>query len=253
MPVLLEVKNLNKSFGGVHAVNNVSFTLNSGIIKAIIGPNGAGKTTLFNIISGILKANSGRVSFKGEDITGLNPHEIAERGIVRTFQNIKLAGHMSVLDNVMIGRHSKTRAGFFAAALSLPWTIKEEARTKEVCMEIMEMFSLTDLANEEVSNLPFGKQRAVEFARALAADPELLLLDEPASGLNIYETEELAEVIERIKNKGITILLVEHDMSLVMDISDEILVLNFGKEVASGLPEKVQKNPEVINIYLGEG
>jgi branched-chain amino acid transport system ATP-binding protein len=250
--MLIKIEKLNRFFGGLHAVNNVSFNVNKGQIKAIIGPNGAGKTTLFNLISGTLKTSSGNTYFKDGLITGLKPYQIAKKGISRTFQNVQLFPNLTVLENVMVGRHIQSRGGFFAGMLSLPFTEKEEKNIKEKSMNLLKLFSLQDLKYEEVMNLPFGKQRLVEFARALATEPELLLLDEPAAGLNIYETEELANQIKKIRDMGITILLVEHDMSLVMDISDEIVVLNYGTKIAEDHPEKIQKNKNVIKIYLGE-
>lgn len=250
--MLIKIDNLNRFFGGLHAVNNVSFNVKKGQIKAIIGPNGAGKTTLFNLISGTLKTSSGNTYFKNYLITGLKPYQIAKKGISRTFQNIQLFPNLSVLENVMIGRHIQSKGGFFAGMLNLPFTEKEEKNIKEKSLDLLKLFSLQDLKDEEVMNLPFGKQRLVEFTRALATEPELLLLDEPAAGLNIYETEELADQIKKIRDLDITILLVEHDMSLVMDISDEIVVLNYGKKIAEDHPENIQKNKEVIKIYLGE-
>jgi branched-chain amino acid transport system ATP-binding protein len=249
---LLEIKKINKFFGGLQAVNNVSFQLNSGLIKAVIGPNGAGKTTLFNLISGSILPTSGRVFFQKTDITNYKPYLVARKGIARTFQNIKLCRHMTVLENVMIGRHTRSKAGFLSAFLNLPMTWKEEKLIQEEAMKVIELLGIEDYREKEVSQLPFGIQRSVELARALAAEPTLLLLDEPASGLNIHETKDLAKLICDIKNKGITILIVEHDMSLIMDISDEIVVLNFGQKIAEGKPREIQANQEVINIYLGE-
>lgn len=249
---LLDVKDLDRSFGGLHAVNRVSFEVPSGSIQAIIGPNGAGKTTLFNLISGTLSPDGGSVHFHDRDITGLKPHKIAGMGMIRTFQNLKLSGHMTVLENVMIGRHIRSRAGFISAFLNLPNAWKEEKSIREEALRSIELLGLKDLCHRETKNLPFGKQRAVELARALAAEPELLLLDEPASGLNIHETKELSELIRGISGRGVTILLVEHDMSLVMDISDRIVVLNFGRKIAEGGPQEIQSNKEVIKIYLGE-
>ncbi|HUV06896.1 MAG TPA: ABC transporter ATP-binding protein, partial [Spirochaetia bacterium] len=202
------------------AVENVSFRVREGQIKALIGPNGAGKTTLFNLISGNLRPTAGRVFFLDELVTGLKCHEVAQRGISRTFQTIKLSSTMTVLENVMLGMHTRTRAGFIAGMLNLPWTWSEERTIRDTSHAFLELFSLGNVAQVEVGSLPFGKQRAVEFARALAAEPKLLLLDEPASGLNLHETAELSELIVRIRDMGITILLVEHDMSLVMGISD---------------------------------
>jgi branched-chain amino acid transport system ATP-binding protein len=252
MSELLKVSALNRYFGGLHAVAEVSFSVTEGVIKAIIGPNGAGKTTLFNLISGNMVPSSGQTHFQNKLITGLKAHEIARRGLARTFQNIRLCPHMTVLENTMLGRHTKGRAGFIAGMLNLPWTWREESDIREKSLEILKLLSLEDLCDVEAGSLPFGKQRAAEFARALAAEPKLLLLDEPASGLNLHETEELAELILRIRDLDMTVLLVEHDMSLVMDISDEIVVLNYGKKIAEGTPSEIQKNEEVISIYLGE-
>jgi branched-chain amino acid transport system ATP-binding protein len=250
--VLLATKNLHRSFGGVHAVCDVTFDVLPGAIKAIIGPNGAGKTTLFNLIAGTLTPNAGEVIFRGKRITGRKPHAVAALGIARTFQTTKLFPHMTVLENVMVGRHARTRSGFIAGMLNLPWTWREDRQTKDKAMEILENLGLASYAPETASNLPFGRQRLVEFARALATEPTLLLLDEPAAGLNIYETQELAELIQRIRDRGITCLIVEHDMSLVMNISDEVVVLDQGKQIAEGPPAAIQRNPDVIRIYLGD-
>ncbi len=250
--VLLEAIDLNHHFGGLHAVRNVSFQARSGQIKAIIGPNGAGKTTLFNLIAGTLPPDSGAVYFKGRNITSQKPHTIAKLGLLRTFQTTKLFPHMNVLENVMVGRHSQSKAGFIAGMLNLPLTWKEEKVIREKAREILELLKLESLSDVLAGNLPFGKQRMVEFARALATEAELLLLDEPAAGLNIHETEELSGLLRDIRGWGKTLLIVEHDMSLVMDISDEILVLDQGKKIAEGKPETIQRSPEVIRVYLGE-
>ncbi len=249
---LLTIASLGKAFGGLQAVNDVSFTVHPGTIKAVIGPNGAGKTTLFNLITGSLPPSGGTVSLHDHDITGWKPHRIASLGVARTFQNIKLFHGMSVLENVMIGRHVRSSAGFFASMLHLPSVIAEEQRIRRSAMERLEQLGIADLADVEATSLAFGQQRAVELARALAMEPELLLLDEPAAGLNIYETAEIGRLIGEIRNLGITVLLVEHDMSLVMDISDEVVVLSFGKKIAEDVPEEIQRNPEVIKVYLGE-
>jgi branched-chain amino acid transport system ATP-binding protein len=251
--IMLEVSNLRRSFGGLKAVDDVSFEVARGAIKAVIGPNGAGKTTLFNLISGILPADGGTIHQNGREITGLQPHRIAALGICRTFQTTKLFPRMSVLENVMVGRHPRTRAGFISGLFSLPWTWKEERAIRDRCLELLAALGLAGSAGEAALNLPFGKQRLLEIARALATEPSLLLLDEPAAGLNIYETREMADLILKIRDWGTTVLLVEHDMSLVMDISDEIVVLNYGQKVAEGRPEVIQRDPEVIRIYLGGG
>ena len=248
----LEVQNLNRRFGGLQAVNNVSFNVNRGMIKAVIGPNGAGKTTLFNLIAGNLSANSGRIFFDNVKINGLKPYQIAGKGVSRTYQNIKLFHGMTALENVMVGRHIRSRAGFVAGMLNLPWTWPEEKKIREKAMEYLDLLGVADCADTEIGNLSFGQQRGVEFARALATEPTLLLLDEPAAGLNIYETAEIGRLITKIRESGITVLLVEHDMSLVMDISDEIVVLSFGEKIAEDLPQNIQQNEEVVRIYLGD-
>jgi branched-chain amino acid transport system ATP-binding protein len=250
---LLEIQNLNRRFGGLHAVNNVSFAVEQGAIKALIGPNGAGKTTLFNLIAGNLPANSGTVFFNDKRINGLKPYQVARLGLSRTYQNIKLFHGMTALENVMLGRHIRSKAGFMAAMLNLPWTWAEERAIRKKGLEYLDLLGVADYADTEISNLSFGQQRGIEFARALATEPTLLLLDEPAAGLNIYETAEIGKLITRIRDTGVTILLVEHDMSLVMDISDEIVVLSFGEKIAEDLPHNIQQNEEVIRIYLGDG
>ena len=249
---MLELQSVHKHFGGLHAVDGVNFRVQPGMIKAVIGPNGAGKTTLFNLIAGVLPPTSGSIIFKDRPIHGLKPHRIAALGMSRTFQNIKLCHGMTALENVMLGRHIRSRAGFVAGMLNLPRTWREEREIRRRAMELLELLDIADFAEVEATSLAFGQQRAVEMARALATEPELLLLDEPAAGLNIYETAEVARLITRIRDMGITVLLVEHDMSLVMDISDEIVVLSFGAKIAEGRPEAIQRNPEVIRIYLGE-
>jgi len=248
---MLELQTVHKYFGGLHAVNDVSFRVAPGSIKAVIGPNGAGKTTLFNLIAGVLAPTSGSIRFRDREISGARPHRIAELGISRTFQNIKLFHGMSALENVMLGRHSRSRSGFLAGMFNLPHTWKEEKTIRDKSMALLEFLEIEGYADVDANSLAFGQQRAVEMARALATEPDLLLLDEPAAGLNIYETAEVARLIGRIRDMGITVLLVEHDMSLVMDISDEIVVLSFGEKVAEDQPEAIQSNPEVIKIYLG--
>jgi branched-chain amino acid transport system ATP-binding protein len=251
--VLLETRNLRRSFGGVHAVRDVSMEVPVGAIKAVIGPNGAGKTTLFNLIAGTIAPHQGEVLFRGRRITAWKPHAVASLGIARTFQTTKLFPHMTVHENVMVGRHPRTRAGFLAGLLNLPWTWREDREIRIKAAEILADLGLASYAKEMASNLPFGRQRLVEFARALATEPALLLLDEPAAGLNIYETQELSELILKIRDRGVTCLIVEHDMSLVMNISDEVLVLDQGQKIAEGPPKEIQRNPDVIRIYLGDG
>ena len=249
---MLELKKVHKYFGGLHAVNDVNFKVEPGSIKAIIGPNGAGKTTLFNLIAGVLEPSSGTITFKGQEIQGYRPHRVVALGMSRTFQNIKLFHGMTALENVMLGRHIRSRSGFLAGMFNLPRTWKEERSIREKSMELLELLEIAEFADVKATSLAFGQQRAVEMARALSTEPELLLLDEPAAGLNIYETAEIARLIGRICDMDITVLLVEHDMSLVMDISDEIVVLSFGEKIAEDKPEAIQQDPEVIRIYLGE-
>jgi branched-chain amino acid transport system ATP-binding protein len=249
---MLELTTVHKYFGGLHAVNNVSFKVKPGAIKAVIGPNGAGKTTLFNLIAGGLAPSSGTITFQGRPIQGLKPHRVASLGMARTFQNIKLFHGMTALENVMLGRHIRSRCGFLAGMFNLPRTWKEEKDIRARSMELLDLLGIARYAEVEATSLAFGQQRAVEMARALATEPDLLLLDEPAAGLNIYETAEIGRLIGQIRDMGITVLLVEHDMSLVMDISDEIVVLSFGEKIAEDVPEKIQRNPDVIRIYLGE-
>jgi branched-chain amino acid transport system ATP-binding protein len=249
---LLETKGLHRFFGGLHAVNDISIEVPQGTIKAVIGPNGAGKTTLFNLIAGTIPPHEGEVVFRGRKITAWKPHTVACMGIARTFQTTKLFGRMTVLENVMVGRHCRTRCGFISGMLNLPCTWREDRETKEKALEILDDLGLMAHAFETASNLPFGRQRLVEFARALAMEPVLLLLDEPAAGLNIYETKELARLILWIRDRGVTCLVVEHDMSLVMTICDDIVVLDQGQKIAEGPPRAIQRNPEVIRIYLGD-
>jgi branched-chain amino acid transport system ATP-binding protein len=252
MTSILSVKGLSKRFGGVQAVNDVSFDVPPGSIKALIGPNGAGKTTLFNLISGALSPDSGTITFNGSAVQGLRPHQVATKGMARTFQHIRLFPKMSALENIMIGRHVHGRAGFVAGMLNLPFTWKEERMIREKSREIMTFLGITALADSEATSLAYGQQRIVELGRALACEPRLLLLDEPAAGLNMRETVEMAALISKIREQGITVLLVEHDMSLVMNISDEIIVLSYGEKIADDRPLAIQKNREVIRVYLGE-
>ena len=249
---LLDVRGVSKRFGGLQAVSGVSFGVSEGAIKALIGPNGAGKTTLFNLISGFMIPDAGAVLFHERPIQGLRPYEIARRGIARTFQHIRLFPRMTSIENVMIGRHLHGKTGFVSAMLGLPGIWREDRRAKERSLEVMELLGVAGLADQEATSLSYGQQRLVELARALACEPRLLLLDEPAAGLNMRETAEMASMISKVRDKGIAVLIVEHDMSLVMNISDEIVVLNYGEKVADDTPLAVQKNKEVVRIYLGE-
>lgn len=250
---LLELKDVRMEFGGVVALQDVSYRVPQGIIQAVIGPNGAGKTTLFHCITGLIQPTSGSVLFEGNRIDGLPPHKIAIAGISRTFQHVALFKSMTVLDNIMLGRHPRTRSGFFEAGFRLPWMLREEKRIVQSAQEYLDFIGLGDDAHLEAGTLPLGKQKILEIGRALATEPRLVLLDEPAGGLNMRETEELGELIQRIRDRGVTVMLVEHDMNLIMDISDRILVLNFGKSLATGTPREIKDHPAVIQAYLGEG
>jgi branched-chain amino acid transport system ATP-binding protein len=249
---LLEVSQVSKRFGGVRAVNQVSFQVEKGAIKALIGPNGAGKTTLFNLVSGYFAPDSGEIRFGGRQLAGLPPHRVAGLGLSRTFQHIRLFGRMTALENVMVGRHLRGRAGFLAGMLRLPWTLREESRVRERSLELMDTLGIASLADAEATSLSYGQQRAVELARALASDPEMVLLDEPAAGLNMRETADLAKRIGAIRDRGVTVLLVEHDMSLVMGICDEVAVLSYGEKIADADPGSVQRDAEVLRVYLGD-
>jgi branched-chain amino acid transport system ATP-binding protein len=248
---LLEVQKVRRSFGGLVAVNQVSFAVAAGQIKAVIGPNGAGKTTLFNIISGLIQADAGHIAFKDRPITGFKPFQIARAGISRTFQNPSLFLKMSVLENVMVGRHRRSGWEFTGCCLRFPGQPREERAIRAAALDRLDYVGLAPLAGHAAGALAFGQRRMVELARALATDPELLLLDEPASGLNTKEKENLGDLIRRIRDRGITVLLVEHDMTLVMDLSDDILVLNHGTPIAEGPPATIQNDQKVISVYLG--
>jgi branched-chain amino acid transport system ATP-binding protein len=252
MTTLLDVRGVSKRFGGVQAVKDVSFTVRHGTIKALIGPNGAGKTTLFNLVSGFLPIDSGAVALRGEAIHGRPPHRIASLGVSRTFQQIRLFAGMSALENVMLGRHVRSRAGFVAGMLHLPWTWREERDIERRAREALDFVGILELAGSDATSLSYGQQRGVEMARALASEPDLLLLDEPAAGLNMRETADLAKLIRRIRDRGVTVLVVEHDMGLVMGVSDEVAVLSYGEKIADADPRSVQRDPEVVRVYLGE-
>ncbi|MDD2501369.1 MAG: ABC transporter ATP-binding protein [Geobacter sp.] len=249
---MLELKGITQIFGGVTALNDVSFSIHANQITGVIGPNGAGKTTLFNIVTGIYQQTSGQVIFEGKDISGIPVERLAAKGMVRTFQNIELFGQMTVLENVMVGLHSKSKSGLFACSFKAPWAIKEERNIREEAHEWLRFVGIEQLADVQASNLPFGKGRMLEIARAMACKPRMILMDEPAAGLNSQETVGLAELIRKIRDLGVTVVLVEHDMELVMDICDRIVVLNLGQKLAEGTPREIQDNPEVIAAYLGD-
>jgi len=253
----LKVENLSISFGGLKALSGVTFEVKKGEIYSIIGPNGAGKTTVFNCISGIYKPSNGKIFFRDQDITPFKPYQVAEVGIARTFQNIELFAHMTTMDNLMLGRHTKLKTGVWAGATFLTAHSKaarDEIQNREIVEEIIDFLELQASRNQLVVNLPYGIQKLVELGRALALEPEVLLLDEPSAGMNLEEKENLIFSIRDIRDDfGITVLLVEHDMNLVMGISDRVLALNYGQVIAEGIPQEVQKHPEVLKAYLGEG
>ena len=250
-PALLSARGLAKTFGGVVAVADATFDVPAGEIRAIIGPNGAGKTTIFNLITGIFPLDRGEIRFKEQGLHGLSTWQRAQLGIARTFQNLQIFTNMTVLENAMVGRHHRSRAGLLAAAFRTPGSRREEADIREQALACLELVGLAERAQDPAGSLPFGQQRLLEIARCLATEPTLLLLDEPAAGLNLAETDALGRLILSLRRRGITILLVEHLMDLVMGISDSVLVLNYGQVLAHGSPEAVQNNPAVIEAYLG--
>lgn len=250
--VLLEVNRLTKAFGGVLAVDGVSFQVRRGEIVAIIGPNGAGKTTLFNLITGILPPTSGDFSFKDQVLTGLKAHQVAALGVARTFQNLELFGNMTVVENVMAGSHIKGRTGLAGALLGSRSARQEEEQIYHQAVATLELVGLADRASDQAMELPYGQQRLLEIARALAMDPELLLLDEPVAGMNAAEAGELGRLIKKLRSEGLTMLFVEHDMDTVMGIADRIVVLDYGEKIAEGPPGEIQSDRRVIAAYLGE-
>ena len=249
---LLKTDKITMRFGGLTAVDSFDLEIHQGEIVGLIGPNGAGKTTVYNMITGIYTPTENNVYFEDKIITGLKPNKIAEKGIARTFQNIRLLENLSVLDNVMIGTHLRLKSGLISAILRLPGYIKEEKELYKKSMSLLERIGLDSHANEKAGSLPYGEQRKLEIARALATDPKLLLLDEPAAGMNPLESSNLVDFIRQIRDDfNITIFLIEHDMKVVMKICERIMVLDYGKTIAEGEPEDIKKNPEVIKAYLG--
>lgn len=249
---LLRVDKVTKRFGGLEALREVTFAVYRGQIKALIGPNGAGKTTLFNLVSGYLLPTSGRVYFADRNVTGYAPHRMCRLGLGRTFQHSLVFEDMTVLENVAVGRYPRTKAGLLAAFLTLPLHRREERETMKAAEDALRRVGLEHRGDDPAGNLAMGERHLLEIARALATEPQLLLLDEPAAGLNEAETARLAEVVRRLRAEGITVLLVEHDMTFVMDLSDEVVVLDYGRKIAEGPPFMIQENEEVIKAYLGE-
>ena len=250
---LLQIQDVKKQFDGLMAIADVSFSLDAGEIVSLIGPNGAGKTTILNLISGVYAPTSGKIFLNGESVSGRKPYQIAKKRVARTFQSVQIFRDMTVMENVLLGLHHCLRCGFVKGLIHLPAERKEEKRAKDRAGVTLEKFGIGHLASRKADSISLKEQRCLEIARSVVSDPCLLLLDEPAAGLNIRETEEMSEIIKGLGQQGLTILLVEHDMNLVMSIAQRIIVLHHGLKIAEGSPEEIQRNPEVIRAYLGGG